>query len=97
MYSCRLSLASASESQPILIRRKRPLGLSRPKFLCRLRMCQSAAMRHGTRSKTSGVLLAFGIGSYAKVAHIDPGCEEALHALFGLLFNVADIIDDFCW
>ena len=37
------------------------------------------------------------IGSYAKVAHIDPGCEEALHALFGLLFNVADIIDDFCW
>ena len=32
-----------------------------------------------------------------KVAHFDPCCEEALRAYFGELFDVADIVGDFCW
>ena len=48
------------------MRRKRAFGLSRPRFLSGLRMCQSAAIRHGTGLKSSVALLELGGGSCVK-------------------------------
>ena len=72
----RFSPTSASENQPILIKRKRPLGPSRPKFLYGLRMRQSATMRHGTGSNTPGALLALGISSYAMSRTLMPAARR---------------------
>ena len=90
---CRFGLTSASESQPILIGQKRPLALSRPYFLYRLRMCQPAAMS----TARSRRLREPRSRSYTKSRALMPCYEGALHALFERLFDVADAVGDFRW
>ena len=50
--------------------------------------------RHGVEHL--GSLARVGHRLVGKVAHFDACCEETLHALFGGLFDMADVIGDFC-
>ena len=49
--------------------------------------------RHGVEHL--GGLARVGHRLVRKVANFDPCCEEALHALFGRLFDVADVVGNF--
>ena len=51
--------------------------------------------RHGVED--FGGLARVGRRLVGKVADFDACCEEALHVLFWRLFEVAEVIRDFCW
>ena len=75
----------------------RTLGLSIRRFLCRLRMCSSVAIRQRTCAKSPRAMLELGIGSYEK-SRIAVACgskSSVLQVTIRRLFSVAGVINSY--